>query len=58
MASEVEKREGGWWFHDPNNSDPHFRDVGPYETKKEAEVGRRGLADFWKQRKRELEGKK
>ena len=45
----VDKRSDGWWFHDPNNSDPYYQDVGPYQTKKEAEDGRRGLRDFWKQ---------
>lgn len=44
----VEKRDDGWWFHDPNNSDPYYQEVGPYETKKEAEAGKRGLNDFWK----------
>ena len=44
----MEKREDGWWFHDPNNSDPHYQDVGPYATKKEAQEGKRGLDDFWK----------
>ena len=44
----MEKREDGWWFHDPNNSDPYFQEVGPYQTKKEAEDGQRGLRDFWK----------
>ena len=44
----VEKRDDGWWFHDPNNSDPYYQDVGPYGTKKEAEAGKRGLDDFWK----------
>jgi hypothetical protein len=44
----VEKREDGWWFRDPYNSDPYYQDVGPYETKKDAEAGKRGLYDFWK----------
>lgn len=44
----VEKREDGWWFHDPNNSDVEYQWVGPYETKKDAEAGKRGLNDFWK----------
>jgi hypothetical protein len=44
----MEKREDGWWFRDPNNSDPHYQDVGPYATKKEAQEGKRGLDDFWK----------
>ena len=44
----MEKREDGWWFHDPKNSDPYYQYVGPYQTKKEAEDGQRGLRDFWK----------
>ena len=44
----MEKREDGWWFHDPNNSDTEYQWVGPYETKKEAQEGKRGLDDFWK----------
>ena len=44
----MEKRKDGWWFRDPYNSDPYYQDVGPYETKKEAEAGKRGLYDFWK----------
>lgn len=50
----VEKREDGWWFRDDDNPDPYFRDVGPYQTKKDAEEGRRGVINFWKQRKKEV----
>ena len=41
----IVKQEDGWYVDDQNNED--CRLCGPYKTKAEAVVARRGLKRFW-----------
>ena len=53
VKCEIKRIGKEWWVYDANNSDYEYRDVGPYQTKSEAQEAKSGLERFWKSLEKE-----